>query len=96
MHVLFPRGAPLYVLKLLGSSLSTFLVQTTQSICIQVRMSNTTSMIMAEAATLAFVTSVTSLINLQNPNYVSDNQELVSLNNTNFSSASNWRIKVRT
>ena len=88
---------PLYVQKLLGSSLSIFLVQPTQSMCIQGGMSNTTSVIMAEATTLALATSVASLINLHNPNYLSDNQELVPfLNNTNFSSPSNWRIKVLT
>ena len=40
-------------------------------------MSNTTSVIMVEAATLALATSVASLVNLQNPNYLSDNKELV-------------------
>ena len=96
-HKLYCRVVLLYVLKLLGSSLSTFLVQPTQSICIQGGMSNTTSVIMAEATTLALATSVASLINLHNPNYLSGNQELVPfLNNTNFSSPSNWRIKVLT
>lgn len=72
-------------------------VQPIQKIYIQGRINNTSTVLMAEGAALALATLVASLLQLQSPNYLSDNQQQVSFHNaSDHSSPSDQRIKAPT
>ena len=63
-----------------------------QRIYIKAKMSDSTSVFMAEAAALALAASVTQRLNLQHTNFLSDNQELVLfLNASDHSNPPDWR-----
>ncbi|CAD6265658.1 unnamed protein product [Miscanthus lutarioriparius] len=57
-------------------------------------MSDSSSVIMAEAAALALAAAVTETLNVHHINFLSDNQQLVHLfNRSDGSNPPNWRIK---
>lgn len=57
-------------------------------------MPNTTSVLMAEAAAMAMAASIISALRIQNPVFLTDNQELVSFfNGDNHDLPPRWEIK---
>jgi hypothetical protein len=69
-------------------------MQPIQNIYIQGSIDNSSSVLLAEAAALLLAASMADRIHLHSPNYLSDNQQLVSFfNGTDHSSPPDWRIK---
>jgi len=69
-------------------------VQPTQTIYIQAKLAECTSVLMAEAVSLAFAATVAETLNLSNINFLSDCQQLVHfLNAVDQSNPPDWRIK---
>ena len=69
-------------------------VQPPQHIYIKATMLDSTSVLMAEAATSALAATVTERLHLQQTNFLTDNQELVLfLNASDHSNPPDWRIK---
>lgn len=65
-----------------------------QIILLQAKMSNTTSVLMAEAAAMTLAAKVVSLLQLQGINFLTDNQHLVTFfDSANHSTPPDWTIK---
>jgi len=65
-----------------------------EQIYIKATMSDSSSVIMAEAAALALAAAVTETLNVHHINFLSDNQQLVHFfNGSDGSNPPNWRIK---
>lgn len=61
---------------------------------LQALMTSTTSVLMAEAAALDLAASMVSLLNLQSPSYLTDNQQLVTFfNGSDLSTPPDWAVK---
>jgi len=68
--------------------------QPTQTIYIHAKLAECTSVLMAEAVSLAFAATVAETLNLSNINFLSDCQQLVHfLNAADQSNPPDWRIK---
>jgi hypothetical protein len=69
-------------------------VQSTQTIYIKAKLTEATSVIMAESAALALAATITDCMNLTNVNFLSDYEQLVHfLNVDDQSNPPDWRIK---
>jgi len=72
-------------------------VHPSQNIYIKASMTDSTSVLMAEAAAMALGAAVTDRLQLHHTNFLSDSQELVSFFNANdHSNPPDWRIKYLT
>lgn len=78
----------------LGIFIINFQAQPTQTIYIKAQLSGCSSVLMAEAASLALVASITQALNINSCNYLSDCQQLVHfMNNKDSTNPPNWRIQ---
>jgi hypothetical protein len=78
----------------LGIFILNFQVQPTQTIYIKATLTKCSSVIMAEAASLALASSITQAMNIHNCNFLSDCQQLVHFpNKDDLSNPPDWRIK---
>lgn len=65
-----------------------------QSIYIQAILKDSISVLMAEAAAMALAAEITERLNLNNINFLSDNQQLVQyFNSADLSTPPEWKIK---
>lgn len=78
----------------LGVFLINMQVHPPQNIYIKAVITNSTSVIMAEAAAMALAAAVSERLQLQHTNFLTDNQELVKFfNSADCSDPPDWRIK---
>jgi hypothetical protein len=78
----------------LGVFILNMQVRPTQAIYIKAKLAGCTSVLMAEAASLAFASTVIDRLNLNSVNYLSDCEQLAHfLNEADHSNPPDWRIK---
>ena len=78
----------------LGIFIVTTQLQTSTAIDIKAKLTNSTSVIMAEAAAVALAAPIVSGLNIQNPFFLSNNQELVSFfDGFDHTTPPQWEIK---
>lgn len=66
----------------------------TRMVFLQAALTSTTSVLMAEAAALDLAAKMVSLLNIQWPSYLTDNQQLVTFfNGSDLSTPPDWAIK---
>jgi hypothetical protein len=83
---------PTEIRDLLFSSTTHKRSRSTTYIYTQAAITNAGSVLMAEATALDLAALITSHLNMQSPNYLSDDQSLVTFNGNDFSPP-DWRIK---